>query len=112
MSVRIDYHRQFLKDLKRLAKKYKSLRSDYAKFLAELERNPTIGTDLGNGTRKVRLVIASKGKGKSGGGRIITYSVSKTEDENFRVVLLTLYDKSETANVSDAFIEYLVSTVD
>lgn len=112
MSVRIDYHRQFLKDLKRLAKKYKSLRNDYAHFLKELEANPTMGTDLGNGTRKVRLAIASKGKGKSGGGRIITYSIHKTEDANLRIVLLTLYDKSETANVSDAFIEHLVSTVE
>lgn len=67
MKVLIGYYRQFLKDLKRLAKKYKSLRDDYAGLLASLKENPLMGTDLGNGTRKIRLAIASKGNGKSGG---------------------------------------------
>lgn len=112
MNVQISYHRQFIKDLKRLAKKYKSLREDFAGLLASLEENPLMGTDLGNGTRKIRLAVASKGKGKSGGARAITFIVRQSEETTFKVVLLTLYDKNELANVSDAFIKQLVSTMD
>lgn len=61
MEVCISYHNQFLKDIKRLSKKYPSLKSDYRTFLSELETNPDIGTDLGSGVRKVRMAIASKG---------------------------------------------------
>lgn len=111
MTARIAYHPQFVKDLKRLAKKYRSLRDDFARLLDDLEKNPLQGTDLGNGTRKVRLAIASKGKGKSGGGRVITFNVSNTEDNMIHVTLLTLYDKNELANVSNDFIRYLVTTI-
>ena len=49
-----------------------------------------IGVPIGKGCYKVRMAISSKGKGKSGGARVITYVriVKKV------VVLLTMYDKS------------------
>ncbi|MDO4819359.1 MAG: hypothetical protein Q3994_03160 [Prevotella sp.] len=37
------------------------------------------GNNLGNGVYKVRIAIASKGGGKSGGGRIVTYTVKESE---------------------------------
>jgi mRNA-degrading endonuclease RelE of RelBE toxin-antitoxin system len=64
---------EFEKLLKRLSKKYKSLKDDYILFLDELEQNPFIGDEIIANCRKARIAIKSKGKGKSGGGRIIFY---------------------------------------
>ena len=56
------------------------------------------------------MAIASKGKGKSGGARVITYSLSKQEDVT-KVNLLAVYDKSEIDNVSDAYIQSLLKSL-
>ena len=65
----------FDRELKRLSKKYKSLKKDIENLKAEIETNPLLGTDLGEGYKKIRLEIASKNKGKRGGGRVITHEV-------------------------------------
>jgi hypothetical protein len=65
----------FDRELKRLSKKYKSLKKDIENLKAEIETNPFLGTDLGEGYKKIRLEIASKNKGKRGGGRVITHEV-------------------------------------
>ncbi|EIW94140.1 hypothetical protein HMPREF1321_0488 [Capnocytophaga sp. oral taxon 412 str. F0487] len=65
----------FDRELKRLSKKYKSLKKDIENLKAEIEINPFLGTDLGEGYKKIRLEIASKNKGKRGGGRVITHEV-------------------------------------
>ena len=54
-----------------MAKKYHSLKSDYGAWLDEIYKNPLVGDDLGGGVRKIRMIIADKGKGKSGGARIL-----------------------------------------
>ena len=69
MDLQLLYHPQFSKDVKRLSKKYKSLVSDLKSIISEIQNNPEIGIDLGHGLRKVRMAIASKGKGKSGGAK-------------------------------------------
>lgn len=66
------------------------------------------GADLGNGMRKVRMAIAQKGKGKSGGARVIAYHVT-VGDDVFGITLLTIYDKSELANVSDSYLKSLLA---
>lgn len=96
---------EFEKTLKRLSKKYKSLKSDYELFLEELEKNPYIGDEITSECRKARINIKSKGKGKSGGGRIIFYFEIVKE----KVILLYLYDKNEMENVNDDFIRAIVS---
>lgn len=58
-----------------MSKKYKSLKRDIENLKAEIEINPLLGTDLGEGYKKIRLEIASKNKGKRGGGRVITHEV-------------------------------------
>lgn len=73
-----------------------------------METDPMQGVDLGNGMRKVRMTIASKGKGKSSGARVITYHVVLTH-EHIEVNLLTIYDKSELANVSDNYLKSLLT---
>lgn len=111
MVVEIGYHSEFARQLKQLSKKYPSIKEDYAIFLNSLLSNPLQGVDLGNGVRKIRLAIKSKGRGKSGGARVITYNVEETENETLFITLLTIYDKSEISNVSDSYIKQLVATI-
>ena len=111
MIVNIGFLPEFSRNLKRFAKKYKSLVEDYMLFLVSLQNNPFQGDELGNGVRKVRMAVTSKGKGKSGGMRVITYSLNVIDDEKIDVTLLTIYDKSEISNVSDAYIKWLISQV-
>lgn len=110
MNVSFGYTTDFLRQMKHLRKKYPSLPKDYAIFLSELEKNPYAGVDLGRGLHKVRMTISSKGKGKSGGARVITYSIEKQQD-CIRVNLLTIYDKGEIDNVSDDYIMSLLKSL-
>lgn len=107
MKVSIIPDPEFKRQAKRLAKKYHSLKDDLRNLQAELTQNPFLGTDLGNNTHKVRIAIASKGKGKSGGARVITFITTFVND-SYRVRLLTIYDKSEIDNVSDSYLRMLI----
>lgn len=107
MNVSFGYTSEFKRQIKHLYKKYASLPSDYKKLLDELTQNPFLGTDLGNGIRKVRMTIKSKGKGKSGGARVITYILEK-KAEDIHIDLLTIYDKSEIDAVTDDYIKSLI----
>ena len=111
MEVVIYTEDEFKRQLKKLAKKYRSIVDDYEFFLTDLEENPFQGSNLGKGVKKVRMAIASKGKGKSGGARVITYNIQQVDD-TIQIDLLTIYDKSEISNVSDTFIEYLMDKRD
>lgn len=93
MSYSIIPTHRFEKELKRLAKKFPSLKNDFAKLIANIAANPETGKFIGNKCYKVRLAIGSKGKGKSGGARVITYLYIEAET----VYLLTIYDKGEKA---------------
>lgn len=44
------------------------------------------------------MAITSKGRGKSGGARVITYTVVTMETEG-RVYLMNVYDKSDFSTV-------------
>lgn len=81
----------FEKQAKRLLKKYPSLSADIVSLSKSLEQDPTQGVSLGKGCYKVRMAISSKGQGKSGGARVITYVKITDED----VFLLTIYDKAD-----------------
>ena len=94
---------RFLRQVKKLKKKYKSLVSELIEFEESLCENPTQGTDLGNSTYKVRLATESKNSGKSGGARIITFVKIVAET----VYLISIYDKSEQSNISDDALKFL-----
>lgn len=83
---------------KRLAKKYPSFKQDIQKFRDELLKNPLQGVELYPGIRKIRMAIKSKGKGKSGGARVITYNFIAKEMEG-QIVLLLIYDKEDASSV-------------
>lgn len=99
MNYRIVFDGSFEKEVKRLNKRYPSLKADLDKFRKELLANPKLGIDLGGGLRKIRMAITSKGKGKSGGARIITFSIVVAIEET-EINLLYIYDKSERENIS------------
>jgi mRNA-degrading endonuclease RelE of RelBE toxin-antitoxin system len=103
MSYELILGPAFVKAAKRLGKKHPSLKADLATLFSDLKENPHQGTLLRPNVYKIRLVIVSKGRGKSGGGRVITYAL----DENQTVYLLTLYDKSEQSTISDSEIAML-----
>nr|WP_297652306.1 addiction module toxin RelE [uncultured Prevotella sp.] len=107
MHVQIYTEKEFERQLRKLAKKYHSIIKDYDAFLNELEKDPYQGSSLGKGVRKVRMAIASKGKGKSGGARVITYNLYQ-EGDFIIIDLLTIYDKGEISNITDDFIKYLL----
>ena len=88
---------EFLSEAKKLAKKYPSLKNDITALAEQLKVNPTLGTSLGKDAYKVRLAIASKGKGKSGGARVITCVKIVANS----VYLVSIYDKSVRADISD-----------
>lgn len=90
---------EFSRGLRRLSKKYRSLPIDVDNFVKSLLKDPTQGTKLGKNLHKVRLAIASKGGGKSGGARVITHVVLSYSEGV--VNLLAIYDKSECSSLSD-----------
>lgn len=110
MKCDFSYSDVFEKEFKRLSKKYKSLKTDLAHLVKQIEENPALGVSLGGGLRKIRMEISSKNKGKSGGGRIIIHEIIvQVEEENIRdVLLLTIYDKSEFSSIKPVTIKQII----
>lgn len=104
MKFKVELTDHFKKEAKRLLKKYPSLKNELIELFDILEENPELGTSLGNNIYKIRLAISSKRKGKSGGARIITY-VAITDET---VLLLSIYNKSETENISISEIQEIL----
>lgn len=92
------------KELKRLLKKYPSITSDFENLLDNLEENPLQGAPLGKDCYRIRMAIASKNQGKSGGARVIT-CVKIMGDVLY---LLSIYDKSEKADLEDKELDSLI----
>ncbi len=95
----------FEKELRPLLKRHRSLGKDLLVLEKELEDHPVKGTALGHGRYKVRLAITSKGKGKSGGARVITYVVT----EDHEVYLLSIYDKGDYDTVDTKALKLVVA---
>ena len=98
----------FLKELKRLKKKYASLGSDLEILGEQLLSNPTMGVEVYKYCYKIRFAIKSKTRGKSGGGRLITWVRLERE----RIYLLSIYDKSEKESITDQYIKALLESLD
>ena len=98
MSYEIQSHPEFEHSFKRLYKRYRSLPDDIKDFRDSLQKNPYQGVELSPGIRKIRMAIASKGRGKSGSARIITANAIIAEHEG-RIALLTIYDKEDASTV-------------
>ena len=104
MSYNIYLTDNFKKEAKKLIKKYASLQTDLSVFFDELSENPTMGKHLGNDIYKIRIAISSKGKGKSGGARILSY-VKVTDNT---VLLFSIYSKGTKDDITDKEIQLLI----
>lgn len=104
MNYKVNLSGNFKKEAKRLVKKYHSLKSELSDLITQLETNPTKGTPLGNDIYKICLRIASKGKGKSGGARIMTL----VQVKETKVILFSIYNKGERDTLTDREIKKLV----
>lgn len=94
----------FDRELKKLSKKYPSVKNDFKALIDSLKKDPKQGQPLGNDCYKIRMAITSKGKGKSGGSRVI--SCVKIVAES--VFLLSIYDKGDKESISDKKMDNLL----
>ena len=104
MSYSVILSGNFKKEAKRLVRKHPSLKNELTALGEALAENPTLGIPLGNDVFKIRLAVASKGRGKSGGARVISYV--QFVDET--VLLLSIYNKGEKDTISDQEIQRLL----
>jgi len=81
---------------------------EYAQLIENLEAEPIQGAALSNSCYKIRVSIKSKGKGKSGGTRVIAH----VQVMGSNIFLLAIYDKSEQEDITDKEIKYLLSFID
>lgn len=100
MNYRIVPAESFKREVKRFLKHYTSFKVDLKALNDELNANPELGVPLGKGLRKVRMNIRSKGKGKRGGARVITFTVILSVEET-EINLLYIYDKSERSSMTE-----------
>ena len=104
MSYNVIPTPDFKKLFKKLTKKYPSLKNDLRKLVADLKEKPELGVSLGHNIYKIRMAISSKGRGKSGGARVITFLIA----DDCEVYLVYIYDKSELENLTkDQILELL-----
>ncbi len=104
MNFKVVPSQRFQRAAKPLLKKYPSLKNELRALGKSLAEFPEQGTALGKNCYKIRLAIQSKGKGKSGGARVITYLL--TDDE--KIVLLTIYDKAQKADLEPGELDQLL----
>jgi len=107
MSYKVETTGNFDKEAKKLAKKYPSLKNDLSLLFSQLENNPTMGTHIGNNIYKIRIAIQSKGKGKSGGARVMSFVKIVRQT----VFLFSIYSKGEKDNITDKEILNLIKEI-
>lgn len=107
MSYKVKTIDVFERQAKRLTRKYVSLKKELLELVHQLKENPQKGTAIGKNCFKIRIAIASRGKGKSGGGRVITNIIVRDNT----VYLLSIYDKSEKENLTDKELEALLKFI-
>ena len=98
---------RFKRQAKKLLKKYSSLSAELQAFERDLMTNPGQGQSLGQNAYKVRVAVKSKGKGKSGGLRVITYLITEEEE----IYLLTIYDKSEMESIDNKTLKEMIKEI-
>ncbi len=108
MNYNVKHTDVFARQAKRLKKKFPSLKQELTELEQQMKIHPHFGIALGHNTYKIRLGVKSKGKGKSGGIRVITYVV----DSIGNVYLLSLYDKSEIGTIENSLILHYTKQID
>ena len=107
MKFKLETVDHFKREAKRLIKKFPSLRAEIEELGESLKETPFLGTALPNGFYKIRLAIRSKGKGKRGGARVVTYVRIVAET----VYLISIYDKSEQSDITESTLNRLLDQI-
>lgn len=108
MGFQIKLTPDFGRAVKRLSKKLRSLPSDINHLVQQLRQTPQLGTPIGRNCYKIRLAIASKGQGKRGGARVITYVQVVGET----IYLLAIYDKAEQSTLTNQEVLQLLGQIE
>lgn len=108
----------FKREAKPLLKKYPSLKNELEVLRLQLLDTPRMGIQITDNVYKIRLAGKSKGRGKSGGMRIITFvweialEMAEDEDKSETIIFLaSIFDKSEEENISDKDLERLIDEI-
>ncbi len=110
MNVEIIVTETFRREAKKLIKKYPSLKNELSIFKDSLIKKPDQGKLILENVYKMLIAVKSKGKGKSGGLRVITYLIiTKKDDERIQVFLLSIYDKYDIENLPEPQINKIIS---
>ena len=119
MKTKVSVTKSFKKQAKKLLKKYASLRIELMELESILLNNPNHRTKLNENIYKIRIAVKSKGKGKRGGLRAITYLETEVifiteslSNSEITVNLIAIYDKSETENITSKEITELIKNID
>jgi mRNA-degrading endonuclease RelE of RelBE toxin-antitoxin system len=104
--IRVTFTPEFKRNLRQLAKKYRRIKSDLQPILDQL----TSGSKPGDQVPQVRYEVfkvraknSDASEGKSGGYRLIYYVKSASE-----VVLVTVYSKTEQADIAPGAIRQII----
>lgn len=104
--IDIQFTLEFKRNLRTLAKKYRHIRDDIAPIIITLQAGELLGDRIpgvGYVIFKVRVPNQDRAKGKSGGYRIIYYMKTAVD-----IILVTIYSKTEQADISTAQIRSIV----
>ena len=110
MSITFNFSRGFVKDFKRLQKRYRLIEQDVDALMAEMEHESYRGDympNFGKELYKVRLTNRSARRGKRGGFRII---YARQADET--CLFLHIYSKSDKNDTSASEIRRMLRDLD
>jgi mRNA-degrading endonuclease RelE of RelBE toxin-antitoxin system len=96
--IRVGFTPEFKRNLRALARKYRHIRSDVQPFIEQIQAGGFVGDQIagvGYAVFKVRVRNSDVPKGKRSGYRLVYYLRTPTD-----VILVTIYSKSEQADVS------------
>ena len=104
---KVEFTPEFKRNLRSLAKKYRRIRSDIQPVIEQIQHGDFLGDQIpktGEHTLfKIRVKNSDIRKGKSAGYRIVYYVKSET-----KIILITIYSKTEQADISPAQIRRIV----
>jgi hypothetical protein len=86
------------------------MKQDLEEFIDSIKEEPLQGVELYPGIRKIRLAITSKGRGKSGGARVITYTIIAAKNEG-EIYLIDIYNKADYSTVDIATIKEVIAAI-
>jgi mRNA-degrading endonuclease RelE of RelBE toxin-antitoxin system len=96
--VQLEYTGKFQRDVRDLAKRYRTIRSDIQILLDQLQSGEVPGDQvpgMNYTVFKVRVKNSTIQKGKSAGYRVLYYLKS-----SHRIVLITIYSKSDRSDIA------------